>query len=370
MKNNIKLDLIVKNLQLENMSSLGGGYLDWVTGTMRINFSSNEYNQIKNGNIELWQKYLETIIHEMFHFFQIVTSGYMYNYSLDITNEMVDLYFSKNKTLAKYFISGNFPKSTTHLINLTKKINDFEQNNLAPIHLMEGMALFAQCMHKTNKQGNDLISPEYFLKVINFYNRYNKIYSSAYTSLCNAIGNENAFFIFPSLVYYCLQLSRPAYAFVIIKNSLSEFSQQISDNFDDNFKKFQDIFVHIITEKGCLDNLGIIECPLYMTADNHPFFSDFFVKLQESEQFYPADIINAVINPNNITQDLFLEFLRPVLLNDGKLIISKYNGSGIFETQGQLEDMIISSCAMNYQIMSKKNIGLALDKYIDILNEI
>lgn len=359
-------ELILNSLKLDNMNSLGGGYLDWVTGTMRINFSSNDYDKIKNGDLHLWKKYLETTIHEMFHFFQIVTSGYMYNYSLDITNEMVDLYFSKNISLSEYFIKNHFPTKTKQLINLTKKIDELEQNIIAPIHLIEGMALFAQWTHAT-EEGRELMNPDFFFsRVINFYNRTNSYYSKAYTILYKKLGNNKAFYIFPCIIHYCLQLSHPAYAFLNITNKIAEFSEYISENFDENFEKLQNIFNYILSHQEHPEKFGIVECPLYIKEDNHPFFADFFIKLHQSEEFHPNDIINAVINPNKITQDLFLEFLRPALLNDGLLIISQDNDIGIFNTREQLEDIIKVSCAINYQIISKHNVGLKLDTLIDM----
>lgn len=358
-------ELILNSLKLDNMNSLGGGYLDWVTGTMRINFSSNDYDKIKNGDLDLWKKYLETTIHEMFHFFQIATSGYMYNYSLDITNEMVDLYFSKNISLSEYFIKNHFPTKTKQLINLTKKIDELEQNIIAPIHLIEGMALFAQCIHAT-EEGRELMNPDFFFRVVNFYNRKNSYYSKAYTILYNKLGNNKAFYIFPCIIHYCLQLSHPAYAFLNITNKIAEFSEYISENFDENFEKLQNIFNYILSHQEHPEKFGIIECPLYIKEDNHPFFADFFIKLHQSEEFHPNYIINAVINPNKITQDLFLEFLRPALLNDGLLIISQDNDIGIFNTREQLEDIIKVSCAINYQIISKHNVGLKLDTLIDM----
>lgn len=358
-------ELILNSLKLDNMNSLGGGYLDWVTGTMRINFSSNEYYKMENGDLYLWKKYLETTIHEMFHFLQIVTSGYMYNYSLDVTNEMVDLYFSKDILLSEYFVNNNFPNQTTQLINLTKKIDKLEQNIIAPIHLIEGMALFAQCTHVT-KEGQELMNPDFFLRIVNFYNRNNNYYSKAYTMLYDKLGNNKAFYIFPCVIYYCLQLSHPAYAFLNIANKIVEFSEYISENFDENFEKFQDVFNYILTHQEHPEQFGMIECPLYIKEDNHPFFADFFIKLHQSEEFHPSDIINAVINPNKITQNLFLEFLRPALLNDGVLIMSQDNDIGIFNTREQLENIITMSCAINYQIISKHNVGLKLDKLINM----
>lgn len=361
----ISNELILDSLQFSNANSFSNAYLDWVTGTMRVNLSYNDYNKMKDGDLSLWRAYLQIIIHEMFHFFQIATSGYMYNYSLHVTNEMVDLYFSKDKLLSEYFIDKNFPAENMQLISLTKKLNELEQGVIAPIHLIEGMAVFAQYTHAT-RDGQELMSPYFFSRVIGGFYKKDDCYSKAYTILSEKIGNNKAFYIFPCMVHYCLQLSHPAYAFLNILNEIVGFSEHILESFDENFKNFQNIFNYILSHKQHPEKFGIIECPLYIKEDNHPFFADFFIKLNQSKKFHANDIINAVINPNKITQDLFLEFLRPTLLNNGMLIISEDNNVGLFDTMEQLESMIKLSCAMNYQIMSRHNVGLKLDEFIDV----
>ena len=315
MSEKIPIEHIEKLIHIpaENPDGYVIGYLDWITGIIRLNFTSEEYNSlIENPN--LWELYLKTNIHEMFHFYQILTSGYLFNYVINITTDVLVNTFNMEENLLFEAIKDN-RFSTTVEEKVVKKISIIHKcggdNNLSIIDLVEGAAFYAQ-----EVAGKNSVDHNHIIRKIKYIYKDSE-YSKAYLAITSSIG-EKAFYIFPKIIYFCLKFSDPVYVFDIINAEIHLIKHKIKNSHHNNIGLMKNDFISIIKDKNHHHkSFGMIENPLEVEEknnDNHPFYSESLKMIQERGDI--DKIITFITNPKEIKSDIFLETLRPVLLNN------------------------------------------------------
>lgn len=329
------------------------GYLDWITGTIRLNLTTKEYHSLPEDH-ELWAAYLKTSIHEMFHFYQILTSGYLYNYVVTITTDVLVNTFNMESNLLFDAIKRiEFPViSKEEVVGNINSIR-LKSNGLSVLDLVEGAAFYAQ---EVAKEEN--VTHESILRKLKLYR--DTEYSRAYLLLNEAI-SDKTFHIFPILVYFSLKFSDPVYAFFIILKNIKKINELISNDYAKNMDLMRNEFVSIVMDSNeNPDNFGIVENPLEIEEENennHPFYSDSIKLIRSSDCVSFNDIVTLLTKPEEFRSEFFLETLRPVLLNDGNLLYPNNMGSGIFNTQDEIEAMIVSACVASYKILKDYDAG-------------
>ncbi len=156
-----------KEREIENALSIPDnvwGFFEWTTGSLRINLSFEDF---KEDNLDPFEEATlkETLDHEMFHCYQILTTGYLYHLSgriladiLELTREYV-LEVLKDKTSTSTF----FKVLTEELIVSSNFQRFYEELDLLNPHgissrdIVEGSAYLFQ---KRNKK-KDLNEQEF-----------------------------------------------------------------------------------------------------------------------------------------------------------------------------------------------------------------
>src|SRR5439155_15700726 len=129
----------------------GWAYLDWVTGIVRINCGKDEYLGLKaktevdfqQGRVSSeQQRLLETVTHEVTHYFQVCTTGYLHRLVRELTNALLD-------TLPEVMDVDQLPEEA--LMAAGRRLNEIKQRltvagprNLTILDLIEGAAFLIQ----------------------------------------------------------------------------------------------------------------------------------------------------------------------------------------------------------------------------------
>lgn len=346
---NLKGERFIKNSFLAECIVLPKyvkGYLDWVTGVLRLNCTLDEYDQVLNGDNPEFDIYWETIVHETIHFFQIVSSGFLYKY----VTEIGWLFLSDKRFLGDivkllYEISNN--KFT---ISKIYEIYEKRHNGLAVIDLVEGHAFYChkRALNKFNRK----------TETETVYKPYKgTVYHKAYDYLYNIIG-ENAYFMFSQIVFLSLCFTNPVSTYVRLCDGLK------SHNFNINAHSAQTVFVELIdsvySESFDKYESKILSSPLEeQLKDNklfNPFYTPIIKQLSGYEDF--SDISHYLRNPYEFRSDIFLAAMRPVLFNDASMLIPKKLDKGIFTNKNMHEDILKSRAILSFNIFTNKNAGL------------
>lgn len=233
------------------------GYLDWLTGFLRVNTDESMWYQ------EKWpDSFLDTITHELAHAFQISVCGYMHNFSIKALKLL-------KQTLPPLPID-NFDDLLANIQlldngSLLRHFNQLDYKSKEEISikfLIESMAYF---IHKKNIYPN-LTHNEY--KKHHLGHMGNE-YKKTYLFLESFIG-EYTFIVFDKVIFTALCFEQPVIVFLKICQELS-FMENKNSNID--------IYLDLINSyTDALRNAGYAyySSPIIYTnsLNINPFFMD------------------------------------------------------------------------------------------------
>jgi hypothetical protein len=114
------------------------GFLDWVTGLIRINLTSDQFS-----GSERTEQFELTLNHELFHAFQICTTGYMYRLCMELLREICRIIISTGKTLDLNKLIRTPPPSSSTLDASLTEIDRANSDGITARDLIEGYAHYS-----------------------------------------------------------------------------------------------------------------------------------------------------------------------------------------------------------------------------------
>lgn len=319
------------------------GYLDWVTGILRLNCTHDTYRVFTSKDEQEFDIYWETFIHEMFHFFQIISFGYLYKYVTKIGWEFL-LNEDYQNDLVKQL------KNTNEIKNSVKNIGDIyikRYNTLSIIDLIEGHAFYSH--NKSLLKLTDISSVE---KIYKPYK--NTIYHNAYKYMCDKIGNK-AFYLFPGVCAISLSFTEPVLSFLELCDGAKKINPDVNEDNIENVLVdlvnlvYADIADHYETK--------LLKSPLEEQLEDTDTYNVFYTpiirQLSKMEDF--ANIHYYMRNPQSFPSDIFLNAMRPILFNDATILVPKKLDKGIFASKSMHEDFLKSNAILSFNIFTKEH---------------
>jgi len=321
------------------------GHLDWTTGAVRMNLSYEEYQKI--ANTPQWQQYQEVLLHEFFHGLQICSSGFLYNFTVELTYQLWEnsLKMSSNELMLekKFYEKIELSEST---VKTMRNIFD-SSKGISIIDLIESSAyinhnLMYDQEYDTTKYLNDR----------KLYSQFDNPYFSVYNFLESDFGID-AFYIIPAISFYSLLFKNPIKAFYTLRNQLidQEFNdlQELIDIMDANVEKLMTTFEYLGS-------------PLIDDIKNdalHPFYSQ---QLEGLKAKVSSKVIKSIMsNARNMTLPIYHECTRPIIFNCTEVFYPDDFNSPNFKEwdQSELIDTLKVMNALSYKAFDDHDIGLS-----------
>jgi hypothetical protein len=193
-------------------------FLEWCTGVLRINLTTNEYKQRLN-HPQQRAELEEFIHHERFHMLQIVTSGFLYHFTTELVKDILP--FWKNALAENTKGRMLFYKTISTIPDLSpavrKKFGALAQEDadgLSINALIEGAALFYQ---KTASYPPELIIDE--LRLATSY--LPQEYTSAFRYASKHLETASILQHFAELTHLALCFQQPVAAFRYLVDALT-----------------------------------------------------------------------------------------------------------------------------------------------------
>lgn len=268
------------------------GYLDWVTGLVRLNLTGEEYaNGTRTEEFEL------TLNHELFHAFQICTTGYLYRLCTELLREIVRIIIAVSPEVDIFEVIERPPAGTARINELLHAMDAANPDGITVRDLVEGYAFYGHAA---------LHDPA--LKAAAFSRRLDDAPAEEYRRAfryCEAQLGRRAFGIFPLLCYLSLLFRDPPDVFCRLHGLLPRGCWPARPR----------LFRQVI---GLLDQipaeyLGIPTQDEQLYDLPNPFYDWSRRKIKEA---IGPSLVHYAGQPGRIPNALQQSLLRPVILND------------------------------------------------------
>jgi len=249
-------------------------------------------------------QYIETIIHEIYHFWQSISCSFLYKLSLyyfDIMRTIKEyLSISEDKDLIKAPIKISLPKLNLYVSPKTKI------DNINWVYLVEGMATYQETRFvlQYSNQAHDL--EDYLDK------KYpDPEYKEAYEFTSKIIGKQRAFNYFPAICFYSLCTNDPVDSFSKILN-ISNYLEPVV--------KMKDAVKNI---RGLIKNKLSLKYETALSCSNqyrsHPILVNY---LNQIEKQFPEDHEFPFIFPVDYSNETVLAkfFMPPLIFHSHGLV--------------------------------------------------
>ena len=316
------------------------GYLDWITGTLRLNYTYDEWVRILKEENDFEEfHYWETLTHEMFHLLQICTTPYLYNYVTKIANivpkaiEKLRQKQDADLDLVDYFMQYIAQSTTQHLI--------YEKNNLgiSVFDLVEASAFLSHHRMLLN------MDHEEYCSILSIYK--DSEYEVTYSYLQNIINNR-VFCCLPGIVFISLQYSKPLLVFEEICNKIKKYKSYVDDLNIENI-------LRAIVKEIDFRSKGVskLKSPWERMLKN-PFYYSYLKKLSFISK---ANIESNMICPWTIKASFVQSLYCPILLNSGDMLVPESFENGLFKTNIKHHDFLKSVAIAWYYSSNIDEIG-------------
>ncbi len=268
------------------------GYLDWVTGLVRINVSGDEFSgSRRTTEFEL------TLNHELFHAFQICTTGYLYRLSMETLREIVRIISSVQRSSDILRLIRTPPAGSATLDTLLSEIDESNNDGITVRDIVEGYAYFAHealndpSMSATDYSAKLVLAPS-------------AEYTNAFRFSVDRIG-ERSFEVFPLLCYLALLFRDPTAVFGKLHDRVATLALESKPKL---FRQIVHLLDHVEGEY-----LGV---PCQHTAPynlDQPFYGWSMRKIRDT---IGPTLLDYVAEPGAIPLAVQEALLRPIILND------------------------------------------------------
>jgi hypothetical protein len=268
------------------------GFLDWVTGLVRVNLTSEQFTRS-----ERTEQFELTLNHELFHAFQICTTGYMYRTCMELLREIVRIIISVGESLDLDRLIRTPPPSSSKLDALLTEIDRANNDGITARDLIEGYAYYShEALHDPA-----LDAASYARRLVAAPGR---AYTNAFSYSEQRVAAE-AFELFPLLCYLALLFRDPPSVFCRLHDLLLGRCGPTAGKRRRDVVKLLDQIPAEYLGIPCQDR------PRY-TAPN-PFYS---WSMQKISKRIGASLLDYAAEPGTIPHDLQEALLRPIILND------------------------------------------------------
>jgi hypothetical protein len=268
------------------------GYLDWVTGLVRVNVSSHEFSGSKRT-----EQFELTLNHELIHAFQICTTGYLYRLGTELLREVVRIILSVSANPDVFELIRTPPPSSVKIDTLLFEIDCANTDGITVRDLVEGYAYYA---HEA-LQDVALSGATYARRLAAAPARE---YANAFRYSEQRI-NERAFEVFPLLCYLALLFRDPPDVFCKLHDLLPLGRWPAKPKF---FRQVVRLLDQIPAEY-----LGIPSQEQKLYNLDNPFYSWSMRKIRET---IGPSLLEYVGEPGRIPNAVQEALLRPIILND------------------------------------------------------
>lgn len=270
------------------------GFLDWVTGLVRVNLTSDQFS-----GSERTEQFELTLNHELFHAFQICTTGYMYRLSMELLREVVRIIISTSEKLDLDKLIRTPPPCSSKLDGLLTEIDRANTDGITARDLIEGYAYYGhEALHNPA-----LDAPEYARRLAG---APGATYTNAFR-YSQQRTNGATFELFPLFCYLALLFRDPPNVFCKLHDLLPlPLRSGIPSG------QLRREIVKLLDQIPA-EYLGVpCQEPALYTAPN-PFYTWSMQKISNS---IGASLLDYAAEPGTIPNRLQETLLRPIILND------------------------------------------------------
>lgn len=353
-KQRISQEFFKQSIAFDGNGGMVYAATDWTTGVVRINSTSAEHeNVIKN--IEQWKHLLRCLVHEVYHVLQICSLPYLYLVStnLCISFWQNDLDISSvpisEATIGASTVSDETRKVITHLeerISINGQAVSIED-------IYEGAAYLADAVNVCNMTEDD-----YELRMRRLSSERSP-YSNAFCLISSKIGTGMAMAVFPKIAVYALSTLHPREIFLWFAENICSICHDLTTQ-DGRAE------THLKRAVDSLGKGGILADPYILTLSEsavNPFFIETLKYLYGKHDH--ATLIGYLSSPKDFPQDLFLDALRPMMFNDGYMIVPNHFGKGIFDSIDEHMNTLATLSMVAQAKLGAERIGPKLRKVDD-----
>lgn len=344
------------------------GFLEWATGVLRINATSEEFKNLSSLPNYERLGYEETITHEMFHLFQICTAGYLYYFATLSLKEIYPLIIPYLTDILKLLqeTPGGSVRTVGHsdlwqlLVNTPpqpskslkmhfQSIDQPGNSNITIREIVEGAAYLVQ------KQTHSInLTTEGFSKLLDYVP--GNEYVSAYR-LAESILGLHTFDLFNVVSFVSLCFQQPQMVFAPL---CEEFKKHQIHHLDSTTKPL----INEIIDHLRLKNVYLGTADWFVnrnpTYKKHPFYFSALKKTARlSADIFNMSFIELMATPHKWVGEFRKGIGMPILLNpDEFIVIEDPNAIGYVKAENESNTLhTILACTYSLLIMKSHHLG-------------
>ena len=268
------------------------GYLDWVTGLVRLNLSSEEYeSRTRTEEFEL------TLNHELFHAFQICTTGYLYRLCTELLRGIVRIIVAVSPQVDIFEVIERPPTGTARIDELLGAMDAANADGITVRDLVEGYAFYGHAALHEPRLTARAFSGQLAAAPSEEYRRAFRY--------CEERLGRRAFGIFPLLCYLSLLFRDPPDVFCRLHDLLPR------DRWPAKPRLFRQVIR--LVDQIPAEYLGIPTQDHQMYSMPNSFYDWSIRKIKDA---VGPSLVHYAGQPGRIPNQLQQSLLRPVILND------------------------------------------------------
>lgn len=312
------------------------GYLDWSTGLLRINLDSEEYGSIGEGSDVIASRFQETLCHEMFHVYQICTTGFLFNYVTAFSKELWLEAFEMESDRPVTGLIGGEVHVSDELASLIESIHAPKAHGLAVVDIVESHAFLAH---------NRTIEPEIprdFFR-LRMAGLKDSPYQKAFGYAERKLGVYAGDYLCP-IAYEALCFHDPVDVFVILVDAVAEEMFAHVESTEDIEQIMKQARKSLSSRQ---DYIGNPRRLLDDDQDIHPFYADTLTQIANA---YDEEATrDFMCFPESTPNHFHTITLRPLLLNDSTTVILRDFEPLIFDSADEHRAGMLLLAALSYE---------------------
>jgi len=312
------------------------GYLDWSTGLLRVNMESEEYGAVGERADGIAEQFQETLCHEMFHVYQICTTGFLLNYVTAFSKELWLKAFDMESDRPITELIGGEVQLSDELVSLIRSIHAPGAHGLAIIDIVESHAFLAH-----NRTIEPEIPRDFFrLRMAGLADSpYQKAFGFAERKLSVYAGD----YLCP-IAYEALCFHDPVEVFVTLVDAVAEQMFAHVESADDIEKIMKHARKSLESRQ---DHIGNPRRLLDAGQDIHPFYADTLTEIANA--YDEEDTRDFMCFPECTPNHFHTITLRPLLLNDSTTVTLRDFEPVVFKTADEHRAGLLLLSALSYE---------------------
>ena len=319
---------------------------DWTTGLIRVNCTIEKYQEVI-GDAEKWKDLLRCLVHEVFHVLQICALPYLYLVSTDLCVSLwnEDLHINDTLISEETLGSARISEKTRGIIAHLHERKLVGQFSLSIADIYEGAAYLADSLAVAQ------LTPAQYEARMRRLQGGASYYSNAFSLLSAAIGPESALALFPSISVAALSTLSPIETFSWYVENSKLLPRNV--DVDECPPLIARMLPDAVAEIG--GNNAIIVDPYVMMLGEAAVQPFFVPTMKFLYGMYDHETLATYMSlPQKLPKELFLNALRPLMFNDGYVIVPEHFGTGIFDDHDQHLNTIATLSMVAQRLLGEK----------------